>query len=483
MTKELPTGWITARLNEIAEINPRHPKGLDDSMQVSFVPMAAISESSSEFKMSEVRLLGKVRKGFTHFGEGDVLFAKITPCMENGKGAVARGLRNQLGCGTTELHVIRPILGISSDYIYRFLAQNCVRQAAKDNFTGTAGQARVPTEFIQELEISLAPIFEQQRIVAKLEKLLSRVESSQKRMAKIPVLLKRFRKSLLAAAFSGRLTADWREENPGLEQASKLLCRIADILSGQNAKPKKIDDGDINLLSLTKDEIPESWCVTRLGCCFAEFKNGTTATQNSEGRGHPVTRIETVQNFRFDLNRVRHIEHISVDELATFRYQYGDIAFSHINSYEHVGKTALYTGVPLTLVHGMNLLRLRLGHELLHPRFVHLFMQSDFFRSEVRSRVGHAVNQVSINQKSLAQVPIVIVPLLEQQEIVRRVEILFALIDKIEVRYKTAQSQVDKLTQSILAKAFRGELVPQDPNDEPVEQLLKRIVKAKTGKK
>jgi hypothetical protein len=107
-------------LGAVADINPRHPKGIDDTMLVSFVPMAGLNESQPGFQFKAERPFGTVRKGFTHFAEGDVLFAKITPCMENGKGAVARGLRNRLGCGTTELHVIRPLVGISPEYIYRF---------------------------------------------------------------------------------------------------------------------------------------------------------------------------------------------------------------------------------------------------------------------------------------------------------------------------------------------------------------------------
>jgi type I restriction enzyme S subunit len=214
MSNGRPQGWANPRLAEIAEINPRHPKGLDDSMPISFVRMAAVSESKPQFDSLEVRMLGEVRKGFTHFAEGDVVFAKITPCMENGKGAVATGLQNGIGCGTTELHVIRPLGGIDSHYVYRFLAQNSVRRSAKENFTGTAGQARVPTSFIKELELALAPLAEQRRIVAKLEKLLGQVDACQQRLVKLPALLKRFRQSVLAAACSGRLTADWREEYP-----------------------------------------------------------------------------------------------------------------------------------------------------------------------------------------------------------------------------------------------------------------------------
>lgn len=181
MSLFLPSSWTTTTLSDIAEINPRHSRALDDSLPVSFAPMAALSEYRSKFDFLTERPLSEVRKGFTHFAEGDVLFAKITPCMENGKGAVAVGLCNGLGCGTTELHVLRPLAGVDPHYLYHFLHQQSFRRKAEANFTGTAGQARVPTAFVEQAEIPLAPRNEQRRIVAKLEKLLDKVDSCQKR--------------------------------------------------------------------------------------------------------------------------------------------------------------------------------------------------------------------------------------------------------------------------------------------------------------
>jgi len=272
MSDELPKGWLATTLSEITEINPRHPKGLDDSMFVSFAPMAAISQSQPEFHQIVERPLAEIRKGFTHFAEGDVLFAKITPCMENGKGAVATGLRNGLGCGTTELHVVRPLGSIDPHYIYRFLAQASVRRAAREQFTGTAGQARVPTSFLEKLEIPLPPLLEQRRIVAKLEALLGKVDACQKRLAKIPVLLKRFRQSVLAAACSGRLTADWRAENEDIEAPSVLLERILTERKRRFEAATKVDARHGKALpnlpnNLTREEIgidglpeiPASW--------------------------------------------------------------------------------------------------------------------------------------------------------------------------------------------------------------------------------
>jgi len=261
-----PPGWKVVPLRELAEINPRHPKGLDDSMSVSFAPMAALSDSNPKFTFLEERPLGKVRKGFTHFAEGDVLFAKITPCMENGKGAVATGLRNGLGCGTTELHVLRPLGGIDPHYLYRFLAQTRVRRKAKENFTSTAGQARVPTKFIEQLEIPLPPLPEQRRIVSKLEKLLAKVDACRQRLVKIPALLKRFRQSVLAAACSGRLTADWRDQNNLADDFEQTTIEaISDYVGGfayksstfsKAGKHQVIRIGNVRPVSLKLDASP-----------------------------------------------------------------------------------------------------------------------------------------------------------------------------------------------------------------------------------
>src|SRR5205823_7854142 len=154
----LPQGWASASLSEIADINLRHPRDLDDGLMVSFASMPALSESGPEFRELRERPLREVRKGFTHFADGDVLFAKITPCMENGKAAVATGLGNGLGCGTTELHVFRPLGGIDPFFIYHFIHQPSFRRAAEANFTGSAGQLRVPVAFVENAEVPIPPL-------------------------------------------------------------------------------------------------------------------------------------------------------------------------------------------------------------------------------------------------------------------------------------------------------------------------------------
>ena len=207
-----------------------------------------------------------------------------------------------------------------------------------------------------------------------------------------------------------------------------------------------------------KRDVPEGWSLSTVGECFFDIRNGTTASQNKQKRGVPVSRIETIQDARFDLGRLRHIEKASAELLNVFAYKTGDIALSHINSFEHVGKTAIYEGKPKSLIHGMNLLRLRLGHEHLFPKYLYLFMQTDYFRWQVRDRVLHAVNQVSINQRSLSQVSVLLTPLREQKRIVAKVEQLLARVNAARERLAKIPAILKRFRQSVLAAACSGRL-------------------------
>ncbi len=145
-------------LSKCCELNPKRPKDIDDELPVSFVPMPAVSETG-EVDCTDIKLYRDVKKGFTYFAENDVLFAKITPCMENGKGAIAVGLSNGIGAGSTEFHVLRPIPGVSNPYwLYVITKFESFRSAARKVMTGTGGQLRVPIGFLENYPISLPPI-------------------------------------------------------------------------------------------------------------------------------------------------------------------------------------------------------------------------------------------------------------------------------------------------------------------------------------
>ena len=164
-------GWGLVPLGSTCNINPK--KSLDSRLvsgaMVSFVPMPAVTEHG-EIDATAIKEYDEVKTGFTYFAENDVLFAKITPCMENGKGAVAKGLHNGIGFGSTEFHVLRPISGKTDPYwIYTLTAFSQFRMDAASNMTGSAGQRRVPASFLENYRVSLPPIALQEQFAALVE--------------------------------------------------------------------------------------------------------------------------------------------------------------------------------------------------------------------------------------------------------------------------------------------------------------------------
>lgn len=151
-------GWGLTTLGECCELNPRRAQGIDDELEVSFLAMPSVSEDG-HMDTKVIRPYSEVKKGFTYFAEKDVLFAKITPCMENGKGAVAEGLSNGIGAGSTEFHVLRPIPQKSNSYwLYIITMFEAFRINARKVMTGTGGQLRVPISYLKDYPITLPPI-------------------------------------------------------------------------------------------------------------------------------------------------------------------------------------------------------------------------------------------------------------------------------------------------------------------------------------
>lgn len=191
-------GTQLVRLSEAVEVNPKLDRSLlSDDLDVSFVPMAAVEALSGGIDISTVRKYAEVKKGYTHFRDGDILFAKVTPCMENGKMAIARKLVNGVGFGSTEFHVLRPRAGIDARYIYYFVSSQTFRKEASGHMTGAVGLRRVPSAYLEEQLIPLPGIDEQREIVAELEKQFSRLDEAVANLKRVKANLKRYEKATI----------------------------------------------------------------------------------------------------------------------------------------------------------------------------------------------------------------------------------------------------------------------------------------------
>jgi type I restriction enzyme, S subunit len=276
--------------------------------------------------------------------------------------------------------------------------------------------------------------------------LLSRLNAARRRLAKAPAILKRFRQSVLAAAYSGRLTADWREAQDDIEP----------------------DNG----------ELPGWWRVKSLSEVCTAFEYGSSAKSDKSGK-LPVLRLGNIQEGEIDWTDLLFSNNDT--EIRKYSLTPNTVLFNRTNSPELVGKTGIYRGERPAIFAGY-LIRVRNGPEL-DPIFLNFCLNAPAFKQYCLDVRTDGVSQSNINAQKLSAYSINWCPLAEQHEIVRRVEALFKLADAIEKRVVVATARAEKLTQAILAKAFRGELVPtkaelarrEGREYEPASVLLERV--------
>ncbi len=226
---DIPETWVWSRLVDIGEINPKNVA--DEDAMTSFASMSAISEMHGVPPQPENRLWGTISKGFTHFANGDVVVAKITPCFENGKAAIIRDLTGGIGAGTTELHVFRPLPGIEPAFIYIFLRSPYFKTLGESLMTGTAGQKRLPTEYFATRPLPLPPLGEQKRIVAKVDQLMAFVDKLEEQQLKKTKIAEAFAQAAVAAITGTRIKDEEVMKAPKTELVTKPRAKIkANIL-------------------------------------------------------------------------------------------------------------------------------------------------------------------------------------------------------------------------------------------------------------
>lgn len=432
---ELPMGWATALLEELisndglfsdgdwVESKDQDPEGKIRLLQLADIGDSIFLDKSQRFVNNEQY----ERLRCTEVLEGDILIARMPDPL--GRACLVPALGQRM-ITVVDVAIVRP--GQDSfmpKWLMYVINAPQIRGSIELQSTGTT-RRRITRKKLSALELQIAPLTEQRRIAAKLDTTLAAVEACRQRLDAVAAILKRFRQAVLAAATSGELTREWREER-GLQ---------------------------------------EDWQEVQLGDHAEGFNYGTSAKSQSEGE-IPVLRMGNIQSGEIDWGGLVYTSDLV--EIAKYMLEPGDVLFNRTNSPELVGKTAIYRGEQPAIYAGY-LIRVRCSASL-DPEFLNLSLNSPEARDYCWRVKSDGVSQSNINAKKLAAYAFELPPIEEQHEIIRCAQDLFALAVQLEARLNAARKVVDRLTPALLAKAFRGELVPQDPSDEPASVLLERI--------
>lgn len=424
----LPDGWDVASFGQLNVFSSRTLNPVarpDDVFELYSVP----SFPTGRPEQLRGHEIGSTKQTV---GPGDVLVCKINPRINRVWTVGPRKDHEQIASSEW--------IGFRSDALVPRFAKHyfsgpTFRSLLCSEVTGVGGSlTRAQPSRVAAYPVPIAPLGEQTRIADQLDSLLARIQACQNRLDAVPRLLKRFRQAVLNAGTSGKLTADWREQG---DISAWVVVTIGDLLDGKprNGYSPKAVEYETAVRSLTL--------------------SATTSGRFLE------------QHSKYIDEEIPADSHLWLEP--------GDILIQRANSLEHVGVSALFDGPRKTFIYPDLMMKCRPNSKV-DGRFLLYLLSAEATRRYFRDRAtGTAGNMPKINQQTVMSAPVVLPPLNEQIEIARRVDRLLGLADRIAQRQAAAKAYAQQLAPLTLAKAFRGELIPQDPNDEPASILLARI--------
>ena len=483
----IPKSWCWSQLSETGFLNPRNTA--PDDLRASFVPMPLISAEYGVPNKHEVRPWSDMKSGYTHFAEGDVALAKITPCFENGKSTVFRGLTGGLGAGTTELHVVRPVIVIA-DYILLFLKCPHFIESGIPQMTGTAGQKRVPNEYFAYSPFPLPPLAEQHRIVAKVDELMAlcdRLEAAQAererrrdrlaaaslhrlnngadgsdfreharfhldylaRFTTRPDQISALRQTILNLAVRGKLVPQDTNDEPASELLEQIEKRKQQLLETEEIKRTKacrqFDENEV------PQNIPDSWAWTMLGE-ITDIGTGSTPSRTqisfwSDGTIPWVTSGSTSNSVITSGDEFITLEAVKAHRLRL--YQPGTLLVALYGQGKTRGQVATL-GIKATINQACAAVCPIKGFESLQA-YLKILLLKNYDEVRLLSAGGA---QPNLNVQKIKEIFVPLPPLAEQHRIVAKVEELLALCDQLEAQLANTQTESRRLLEAVLHEAL-----------------------------
>ena len=477
---ELPNGWVDIAIGEISDVIAGGTPKANDASNFALPGKGIAWLTPADLSGYKQKEISKGSRDLSQKGY-DSCSAKLMP-----KGSLLFSSRAPIGYVALAANEISTNQGFKSfvfpaevDPTYAFFFLKSIRELADSLGTGTTFKELSGTT-AKTLPFRLAPTSEQIRIAKKLDELLAQVDTLKARIDTIPALLKRFRQSVLAAAVSGQLTEEWRASAITLGSAHQLHQQLKESHEAEGGHARgNASNPTEEAHDLSPSDLPECWDIAEMRDICAPGRPityGILKPGPELEEGVPYIRVADFPGNKLNPANIKKTSPEIDLQFKRARLITGDLLLSIRGSVGRLIK------IPEAL-EGANITqdtaRLSIS-PLVSTTFIYWVLLADSTQRRMKNATrGVAVRGINIGDVRAIQIPL---PTLEEQtEVVRRVEQLFAFADQVEAKVASAKTRIDHLTQSILAKAFRGELVPQDPNDEPASVLLERIKAERTA--
>lgn len=418
---KVPENWCWTRLGQLYQINPKNVA--DDFTDAAFIPMEKIAAGFVNEYSFEIQPWSKAKKGHTQFADGDVAFAKISPCFENRKSMLLNGLPNGIGGGTTELVILRQAY-MHPKYTFWFVSQEQFIRGGVATYSGTVGQQRISMDYVRTYPIPVPPFAEQQRIVDRIESLFAKLDEAKQKAQEALDSFETRKAAILHKAFTGELTAQWRKEHGVRMESweSKLLK---------------------NIVVTVKDKFDPATQTTSLHYIGLEH------IQKNQG----IIGFGTADDIK---------------SLKTI-FKRGDILYGKLRPYLNKHDIARFDGICST-----DILVYRTKYSQT-AKYINYFMNTERFISTAVSN-SKGINLPRVSEKEIGNIPVNIPHISEQTEIVRILDDLLAKEQQAKEAAEGVLEQVDLIKKAILARAFRGQLGTNDPSEESAVELLKQTL-------
>jgi len=459
---ELPEGWVSALFDKINCFSPRalNPSQFGDEIFELF--------SVPSFPNREPEIVRGIEIGSTKqiVEPDDVLVCKINPRINRVWQVTPKREYQQIA--SSEWIVMRSS-ELDAGYLAHYFSSAEFRRMMCAEVSGVGGSlTRAQPRRVATFPVKIAPLNEQKRIADKLDALLARVDACRDRLDRVSLTLKRFRQTVIDLAVSGTLTKTWRGSNPSI---------ISNGVESTQIEPTGDFCDAVNSVDYV---IPSSWIWLTPALIKSPEKHslsigpfGSNLTvRDYRSVGVPLVFVRDIRTKKFGSETTKFISEEKAQELWAHRVESGDLLITKMG--DPPGDVAIFPSDQIVAIITADCIRIKVNPEIVNIKLLSLFIESSLVGSLIKV-ITAGVAQQKISLQRFRSMPLPIPPLEEQLEIVRRVESLFAYADRIEARCQNALMQVERLTPVLLNKAFHGELVSQDPNDETASILLERI--------